>query len=300
MTRLRCYMNWLALQGLSPASPGSHAGDPVAAIHAAGYDGIQFIAPLDLCALAHARSLGLGVCGSNRGNTPAEAAPIAQAAADAGLECLTLHVGWGMESDDEGVRLIEAVLHAATLHRIPLYVETHRSTLFQDMQRTVQFVARFPQLRFNGDFSHWYTGSEMVYGGFENKLAFIQPVLDRVRFVHGRIGNPGCMQVAIALNDPAPYVAHFRTLWKRSFEAFLRAVPSPTTDPAPQQSFITFTPELLAPDIYYARTFRGAEESDRWQQSLLLAQIARSCFTDAEQQCVGNHSMDATEAPNSG
>jgi len=28
-------------------------------------------------------------------------------------------------------------------------------------------------LEFNGDFSHWYTGQEMVYGGFENKLAFI-------------------------------------------------------------------------------------------------------------------------------
>lgn len=270
-------MNWLALDGLGPFADG-----PVAAIHAAGYDGIQFIDPLDTAALAEARTLGLGVCGSQRVNVPAEAAPVAQAAADSGLECLTLHVGWGMESDDEGARLIEAVLKAGARHRIPLYVETHRATLFQDMQRTVQFIARFPELRFNGDFSHWYTGSEMVYGGFENKLDYIQPVLDRVRFLHGRIGNPGCMQVVVAANDPAPHVAHFRTLWTRCFEAFLR-------DSSPQQPFITFSAELLAPNIYYARTFQGVEESDRWQQSLLLTQIARECFAEAQRNVDASH-----------
>ena len=268
-------MNWLALDGMNSTGLHPFREGPVAAIRAAGYDGIQFIDPLNRPALAEARGIGLGVCGSHRVNLPAEAAPIAQAAADAGLECLTLHVGWGMESDDEGARLIEAVLEASARHRIPLYVETHRATLFQDMQRTVQFITRFPELRFNGDFSHWYTGSEMVYGGFENKLAFIQPVIDRVRFLHGRISTPGAMQVAITPNDPASYVAHFRTLWTQSFAAFLR-------DPAPQQPFITFTAELLAPGIFYARTFRGTEESDRWQQSLLLARIARECFAEAE------------------
>lgn len=262
-------MNWLALDGLPQA-----AQDPVAAIQAAGYTGIQFIDPLNSKALVQARALNLGVCGSHRINTPEEASPIAQAAVDSGLECLTLHVGWGLESDSEGAALIESILEASTRHRIPLYVETHRATLFQDMQRTVQFIARFPELRFNGDFSHWYTGSEMVYGTFERKLAYIQPVIDRVRFLHGRIGNPGCMQVAITPNDPAPYVAHFRTLWTKCFEAFLR-------DPAPEQPFITFTPELLAPGIFYARTFNGAEESDRWQQSLLIANIARDCFAAA-------------------
>jgi hypothetical protein len=277
MSKLRCYFNWLALDGLEPAGLGPFANGPVAAIQAAGYDGIQFIDPLDRAALAEARSVGLGVCGGGRVNAPRDAAPIAQAAADGGLECLTLHVGWGMESDDEGALLIEAVLEASARHRIPLYVETHRATLFQDMQRTVTFVQRFPDLRFNGDFSHWYTGSEMVYGGFENKLAFIQPVIERVRFIHGRIGNPGCMQVAIAAGDPAPYVAHFRTLWTQCFAAYLR-------DPTPLQPFVTFTPELLAPGIFYARTFGGKEETDRWEQSLLLMQIAKECFADAGSQ----------------
>ena len=39
------------------------------------------------------------------------------------------------------------------------HIETHRATICQGMWRTVQFVKRFPELRFNGDFSHWYAGN---------------------------------------------------------------------------------------------------------------------------------------------
>ena len=53
------------------------------------------------------------------------------------------------------------------------------------------------EIRFNGDFSHYYTGQEMVYGDIEAKWTFMQPIFDRVRFIHARIGSPGCMQVDI-------------------------------------------------------------------------------------------------------
>jgi sugar phosphate isomerase/epimerase len=263
-------MNWLALDGLRAFPDG-----PLRAIREAGYEGVQFIEPLAPALVDDARALSLGVCGSGRVNTAADAARLAAEARSADLECLTLHVGWGMEDDEEGARLIGAVLEASAKYAVPLYPETHRATLFQDPWRTVQFVRRFPELRFNGDFSHWYTGLEMVYGGFENKLEFIRPVLDRVRFLHGRIGSPGCMQVDIGYGDVVehPYVAHFRALWTASFESFLRAA-------APGDT-ICFTPELLAATIYYARTFQGREESDRWQQSLVLVRIARECFEDA-------------------
>jgi hypothetical protein len=116
----------------------------------------------------------------------------------------------------------------------------------------------------------------MVYGGFEKKVAFIQPVLDRVRFLHGRIGNPGCMQVDVGCAEDAaqrPYVAHFRALWTAAFGGFLKSAASGDS--------ICFTPELLAPGIYYARTFGGQEECDRWRQSSVLRQIARECYADA-------------------
>jgi len=208
--RLRIFMNLQAF-GDMPQSAGG-----LLAIRNAGYDGVQFTAPLDRARVDEAQALGLGVCGSGRVNAPAEAAPLAKEAREAGLECLTLHVGWGTENDDAAAALIDSVLAASAQHAIPLYPETHRATIFQDLWRTVQFLRRFPALEFNGDFSHWYTGAEMVYGGFENKMEFFRPVLGRIGFLHGRIGNPGCMQVDIGDGSPAhrPYVAHFRALRK--------------------------------------------------------------------------------------
>lgn len=276
--RLRCYQNWLALDGLAEPRTGW-----MQAIQDDGYDGVQFIEPLNLSLVEQARSCGLGICGSGRVNLPEDAERLAREARFAGLECLTLHVGWGYEDDDEAMALIEAVLTASSKHSIPLYVETHRATIFQDMWRTIRFLDRFSSLEFNGDFSHWYTGCEMVYGGFYKKMEFIQPVIDRVRFIHGRIGNPGCMQVDIGTLSQAKdlsFVQHFCALWTKVFESYIRS--------GAQRPF-TFTTELLAANVFYAREVDGKEESDRWSQSRVLVELARECFAAAKGiSCVRN------------
>jgi sugar phosphate isomerase/epimerase len=280
---LRCYLNLMALEDLPAFSTAPVTREPEAlftCIRDAGYDGVQFIAPLTAVERAACARLRLGYASLGRVNEPGEMAPLAERFAGEGVECATLHVGWGIEDDDAACRLIEAVLAASERYHVPLYVETHRATIFQDPWRTVQFVKRFPELRFNGDFSHWYTGLEMVYGGFETKLEFIRPVLERVRFIHGRIGNPGSMQVDIGEGDTErhPYVAHFRALWTEAFRGFLAS--------ASQGDHILFVPELLSPRIYYARLLRQGngelmEESDRWEQSLVLCRIASECFAAA-------------------
>jgi hypothetical protein len=267
-------MNLMALEGLPQAA------GPLPAIREAGYDGVQFIEPVTREQIAECERLGLGRTGLGRINDARGAFELAARLSGEGQECATVHVGWGTEEDDEAARLIESVLEASEKHRLPIYAETHRATIFQDNWRTVQFVRRFPELHFNGDFSHWYTGSEMVYGGFENKLRFIAPVLERIRFVHGRIGNPGSIQVNIDDGDEQrhPYVTHFRAMWTGAFTGFLKS--------AQPGDYICFVPELLAPRIYYARVFpdpfgRLMEESDRWQQSLVLCRIAREAFEEA-------------------
>jgi hypothetical protein len=254
-------MSELALDDMKV--PGESA---LEAIRAAGYDGIQVGESAKPERIEACRRLELKVAGSGRVNLPSEADWIASRMADAGFVAGTLHVGWGMEDDDAARALIEAVLAASEKHRLPLYIETHRATILQDLWRTVQFVRWYPELRFNGDFSHWYTGQELVYGGFENKSRFIEPVLKRVRFLHGRIGNPGCMQVEIRGDEP--FVAHFRELWTASMSGFLKS--------AVAGDQLIFSPELLAAKIYYEQ-----QPNDRWQQSLLLCRIARECFEKA-------------------
>lgn len=243
-------------------------------IKAAGYTGVQDGDPV-LCEQA-----GLRLTGQHRMNKVGDLDEKIKEWTSESYDCATIHVGWGMESDKEVDALIGDVVNISVKHDFPIYIETHRATITQDMWRTVQIVKRFPEIRFNGDFSHWYTGLEMVNGDFEEKLDFIQPVLDRIRFIHGRISNPGSIQVDIGDGKNQLYVAHFRQFWTRSFVGFLKTAQS--------GDYLCFTPELLPPEYYYARLVRAAdgqwiEEGDRWQQALLLCEIAKECWAEAHQ-----------------
>jgi len=228
-----------------------------------------------------ARAEGLKTTGGGRVDKVGDADRVAAGNKERGHNCATLHVGTGFEDDDEIYRLVEDIITASIRHDFPLYIETHRATITQDMWRTVKFTEKLPEVRFNGDFSHWYTGLEMVYGDLEAKFRFLQPVFDRVRYIHGRIGNPGCIQVDIGDGKGRSYVDHFREMWTRSFMGFLQS--------AQPGDYISFTPELLHPEIYYARVFPNAqgelvEEGDRWTQALLYAEIAKEAFAEASRR----------------
>jgi hypothetical protein len=231
--------------------------------------------------------LNYAYCGLDRINTAADADGIVARHVNRGDLCLTVHAGWGLEDDDEVFGIVEAILRASDKYKLPIFVETHRATVTQDIWRTVQITKRFPEIRFNGDFSHYYCGQELVYGDWLKKLEFLEPVFKRVGFLHGRIASSGCMQVPIdsdlrarplqahgALN----YLEHFSQLWTRAMSGFLSSAQPGDT--------LIFAPELLAGTYYYARKIPNAagrleEESDRYAQALLYKELARICFAEA-------------------
>lgn len=253
-------------------------------LQADGFEGVQFTDNFPF-----EPGLGLPYSGLDRINAAKEADAVAARHVDRGDLCVTLHVGWGMEDDFELSQLVEAILTASLKRQLPMFIETHRATITQDLWRTVQIARRFPEVRFNGDFSHYYCGQELVYGDWEQKLAFMEPIFSRVAFMHGRIASPGCMQVPI---DPdlsarprqahgvVDYLTHFKDLWTRAMLGFLRsAVPG---------DFLIFAPEILSGRHYYARMVPSesgqlVEESDRYTQALLYRELARSCFAGASQ-----------------
>lgn len=274
---LRLDINYGNCNELPAFSVGPHGDDAEKhkAIKAAGFAGVQDGDP-NLCKLH-----GLQLTAHARINKVGELDNLVPKWKNGNYNCATLHVGWGLESDAEIDALVKYVLDMSSKYDFPIYFETHRATITQDMQRTVELVKRFPQIRFNGDFSHWYTGQEMVYGGIEMKWDFIAPVFERVRFIHGRIGNPGCIQVDIADGKNQEYVRHFKEMWTRSFVGFLKS--------AQPGDFICFTAELLQADIFYARQIKNVEgelqeEGDRWQQAILYKQIAQECWNEAQKR----------------
>jgi hypothetical protein len=283
--KLRVYLNLDTLVNLRPDSawPGLDGLSRYRFLSAEGFEGVQLTN--DSAALADAP---LPHCGLDRVNTPAEADGVAARHAARGDNCITVHAGWGLEDEAETFRLVEAILAASNRHLLPIFIETHRATITQDVWRTVQIARRFPEVRFNGDFSHYYCGQELVYGNWKEKIDFMEPIFERIGFIHGRIASPGCIQVPIdsdlgakprqahgALN----YLDHFKELWIRAMRGFLRS--------ASRGDVLIFAPELLSGAYYYARMFPNAdgdlvEESDRYVQSLLIKDLARACFAEAE------------------
>jgi len=283
--KLLIYLNLNNLEGLSPASrwPGFEGAAMLDQLEADGFHGIQ----LPDGQSEAPTGTSLGTCVSERISTAAEAPEIVARYADKGHQCLTVHAGWGIEDDDVVWHLVEAILSASEKFALPVYIETHRSTITQDIWRSVQLTKRFPEIRFNGDLSHYYTGQELVYGGLDMKIEFMAPILDRIRFMHARIGSPGNIQMPVGNGEVRPlqasgdvdYLADFKTLWTRSMAGFLKSA-------APGDTFI-ICPELLSRRYYYARTFPDAsgtlhEESDRYAEALAYAHIARQCFAAAQ------------------
>lgn len=281
--KLRVYLNLDTLTDLRAHSiwPGITGEARDEHLTADGFDGIQL-------STEDAYAGCMPFCGLNRISTPAEADAIAASHASRGDTCITVHAGWGLESDDEVARLVEAILSASDRHRLPIFIETHRATITQDIWRTVQITRRFPEVRFNGDFSHYYCGQELVYGDWETKLGFMEPIFTRTAFMHGRIASPGCIQVPIDAERGARpaqahgienYLEHFKELWTRAMAGFLKS--------AMPGDVLIFAPELRAGTHYYARLFPNSageltEESDRYAQALLLQKLARICFQAAQ------------------
>jgi hypothetical protein len=282
--KLKVYMNLDTLVNLrrDSAWPGLDGLPGYRFLLADGFEGVQLTN--DSAALADAP---LRHCGLGRINTPAEADGVAASHAARGDECITIHAGWGLEDEAEVFRIVEAILAASNRHCLPIFIETHRATITQDVWRTVQVVRNFPEVRFNGDFSHYYCGQELVYGDWKEKLDFMEPIFERVGFIHGRIASPGCIQVPIDSNPSTRprqahgelnFLEHFKELWIRAMRGFLSN--------ARRGDVLIFAPELLSGTHYYARMFPDAdgnlvEESDRYAQALLLKDLARACFAEA-------------------
>lgn len=282
--KLRVFLNLDTLKDLRMGSkwPGFDGLPMYEQLARDGFEGVQLATDAPIPA-----DTKLQFCGLDRINTPQEAHFLARKHAARGDLCMTVHVGWGTEDDEDVFRLVEAVLAASENNDLPIFVETHRATITQDIWRTVRIAQQFPEIRFNGDFSHYYCGQELVYGDWAAKLDFMEPIFERTGFLHGRIASSGCMQVPIDADFSSPplqahgtvnYLEHFKELWDRAMKGFARN--------AHKGDVLIFAPELLSPAYYYARMFddgagRLQEESDRYEQAILLKDLARLCFARA-------------------
>lgn len=248
-----------------------------AAVKAAGFVGLQHYFPEPA-----ALEASLEMSGMARILEPEAALPTARQHAEWGFVASTWHVGDGFETDAEMDALAGAVLEESAATGLPIFIETHRATMTQDPRRTLDLIERFPDLRFNADLSHWYTGLEMPYGDFDAKLERLGPVFERVRFLHGRIGHSCAMQLPLSEARAHPCWDHFKAMWAACFDGFQRT--------ASEAEPLIFAPELLPAAVEfqgqthllnYALEVEGEERSDRWAEALEMKVFADDVFRTA-------------------
>lgn len=271
------------LLGLPP-----HAGAPAldaglyAALRQAGFGGVQTDAP------GAAGAAGLAATAQVLSGDPGALDDIAQRHAAQGFDATIVVAGNGLEGEAEADRYCDALLQASTRHRHRMVLETHRGSITQDIRRTIDTIARFPELRFCADFTHWYMGHELSLVGFDEKLAFMQPLIARTDIVEGRIGSTNCAQITLeSAQDDRHFVHDHRRFWMACFHACLQ-----------RGQQVVFAPQLLPAvlthagtdyAIAYAQLQRNRdghwqEQDNRWEQTLLHCEIARECYATVRQR----------------
>ncbi len=257
------------------AGPKGSSADIYAALPGAGYEGIQTLEP----AIAH--QAGLIPFGIARVTDDLDQLrAMTRHWRDQGCACTTVQLGTGFEEGDDLLRLAEGMLLIAEQERHPLHLETHRATMTQDIRRTLGMIEHFPELKFNGDFAHWYIGHELPYGDIDAKLSAMRPVFDRVRFLHLRVSSGAFGQLTASDPAEAQHLAIFRRMWTESMGGFLlKARPG---------DYLPALCELLPARTFYPRMVSGPdgiprEESDRWTEAAFLTDQAHTCFEVARE-----------------
>ena len=196
---------------------------------------------------------------------------LAERARALGVSFLNAQVHDAFTSDAQAVARIERLYEECDAAGVPLFVETHRGTVTQDLLRTIAYGRQAPRMRFTLDASHYVAAGEVTQPDHAPRFAeALAEIIRRSGSIHARVSNGEQIQVDVGDGSGA-LVAAYRAWWSAAYRHWL-------AEAAPGD-FFPFVCELgPAP---YAITApagttlpAGAELSDRWAQALVFKRIA--------------------------
>jgi len=184
-------------------------------------------------------------------------------------------VGKAYYSVEQSVNIVGQFIEMAASTGLPLYIETHRDSVTQDLMRCTEIIRQLPSLSLILDFSHMLVSGEITEDLFEEYLPLFKPLCERAVGIHGRISNGN--QIQVSLESADDYIAQrFNLLWIQALKEWKRKeFPEP----------FRFTLELGPPS--YALTSRNEaglwiETFDRVMQGSLLVELFKQAWNKSE------------------
>lgn len=281
--RLELLMSWWGMNGLGAQNDGDEWSmeEKVRNIAEAGYDGINGMLPEGKEAEQWHRLLdkyNLSYSVNAYPKTAEELDVFLRKTKSFGrVNFVNVQVMRPFLVGEQAVQLLADMAELSRSSSIPVYIETHRGTITQDLLRTVEYVERLPELELTIDFSHYIVAGEMRTVSDEAE-ELLQKLLSRTKSIHARVSNGEQIQIDIPMlasvgEYDEPMLKHFQRWWLGGMRSWSQT--------AKEDAVLPFVCELGPPP--YAITVRDidgveCEVSDRWTQALLFARIARSLW----------------------
>lgn len=240
----------------------------------AGFDGItdHFYEPKAARELARlASGLGLQIEGQLFPRTIDDLQPALDLGTQFGCHHLTIQADVRPRTLKEAVTLVEGWQRLAGQVDFPVLVETHRYRVTNDLHFTLDLLKELPDLKLLADLSHYVVGREIPLEPGAEDQQQIEAILRNSWGVHGRVASCEQVQLPISFDQHRPWVELFRGWWAFGIQDWLGR--------DSVSGSLSFTCELGPPP--YAITDRfGRDITDRWEESLLMKEMAQQIWAD--------------------
>jgi sugar phosphate isomerase/epimerase len=177
------------------------------------------------------------------------------------------------------IKLIHELLEEAAIAEIPLFIETHRGRITQDLLRTVEYVQKIKDLRLTIDLSHYVLASE-IRNYDEKYEPYFDELLKRTSSIHARVSNGQQIQVDIGPKGEHFMTDHFSRWWKNGIIYWLQS--------AKPGDVLPFVCEIGPPTYAISKheyiNLQGEELSDRWEQGILFKKIAEDLWNQVSKE----------------